>query len=248
MAFSGFTRGTLFTPVPNPLFSTLLEQIQDVAELKVTLRGIWLFHRKRTRIRALYQNEFLNDVSLLRGLKGPGKDAREEIRRGLELAVARGTFLLYRSTEGKVAAPGKDQAYLLNNDTGRHALAQLRLDGSLESIEGPAFRQAIEVEAPDDSSNIFSLYEDNIGSLSPLLAEQLKEAEKTYPWPWVIDAFRISVLENKRSWRYIASILRRWAAEGKDDGKPGRHSQKDNRQKYLEDYQRRWSSPPAHRS
>ena len=82
MAFSGFTHGTLFTPVPNPLFGTLLEQIQDLAELKVTLRGLWLLHRMRGRLRALYKNEFLNDVALLRGLNGPGKDARQEIQRG----------------------------------------------------------------------------------------------------------------------------------------------------------------------
>ena len=33
-------------------------------------------------------------------------------------------------------------------------------------------------------------------------------------------------------------------AEGKDDGKPGRYPEKDNRQKYLEDYERRWSRSP----
>jgi DnaD/phage-associated family protein len=96
--------------------------------------------------------------------------------------------------------------------------------------------------APDDRPNIFVLYEENIGMLSPILAEELKEAEELYPGGWLESAFHIAVTENKRSWRYIAGILRRWAAEGKDegkyDGKSGRHPQKDNRQKYLEDFKR----------
>ena len=245
MAFSGFTHGTLFTPVPNPLFGPLLERIQDLAELKVTLRGLWLFHRKRGRLRLLYQDEFLNDLALLRGLKGPGRDAREEIRRGLELTVARGTFLLYRVGEDGVSTSGKDQVYFLNNDAGRAAVTQLRRDRDLVLPDDQSLQRGHDEEPPDEKPSIFALYESNVGSLSPLLAEQLKEAEDTYSQPWIVDAFRIAVAENKRSWRYIAGVLRRWAAEGKDDGKFGRHPQKDNRQKYLEDYQRRWNGPPA---
>ena len=241
MAFSGFSHGTLFTPVPNPLFGPLLEQIQDLAELKVTLRGLWLLHRKRGRPRFLRQNDFLSDSALLRGLKGPGKDGREEILRGLELAVARGIFLMHRADNGASGQAGNDQVYFLNTDAGRSELTQLRKDGSLMPEDGPMVSQDTAELPPGDKPNIFTLYENNVGTLSPLLAEQLEEAEEVYPWPWISEAFRIAVTENKRSWRYIAGILRRWAAEGKDDGKPGRYPQKDNRQKYLDDYQRRWS-------
>ena len=92
MSFSGFGRGMLFTPVPNSLFGPLLEQIQDLAELKVTLRSLWLLHRKRGRPQLVHLEEFLNDPALLRGLKGLGKVPREEICRGLELAVSDGRF------------------------------------------------------------------------------------------------------------------------------------------------------------
>ena len=47
MAFEGFPRDTLHTPTPDPLFGPVLEDIQDLAELKVTLRGIWLLHHRR---------------------------------------------------------------------------------------------------------------------------------------------------------------------------------------------------------
>ena len=244
MSFSGFGRGMLFTPVPNHLFGPLLEQIQDLAELKVTLRSMWLLHRKRGRPQLVPLDEFLNDPALLRGLKGPGKTPREEIRRGLELAVARGTLLMHR-LNGNVQS---SQVYLLNTDSGRSVLARLRQGEEITETEHEVVSQGLEEEPPTGKPNIFALYEDNVGTLSPMLAEQLKEVESTYPGDWVQDAFQIAVAENKRNWRYIAGILRRWAAEGKEHGKPGRHSPKDNRQKYLADYERRWGSSEGNRS
>ncbi len=238
MAFAGFSRGTLYTPVPNPLLGPLLEEIQDLAELKVTLRSLWLLHRKRSSPRTLALQELLADRTLTRGLSGPAKDAGEEIRRGLRLAVARGTLLIYRSS----GDPPPTELYLLNTEADRRALARLGQDGALV-VEDDAVAGNVADAPLGERPNIFALYEDNVGSISPLLAEQLKEAEQVYPWAWVSEAFGIAATENKRSWRYIAGILRRWAAEGKDNGKPGRHSQKDDRQKYVEDYERRWGRP-----
>ena len=234
----------LFTPVPNPLFGPLLEEIQDLAEFKVTLRGMWLLHRKRGRSQVARLDEFLNDPSLLRGLRGLGKVPREEIRRGLELAVVRGTLLMHRPDKDNESS----RVYLLNTDAGRSILTRLRQGEDLGETEDGVVSQSEQEEPPAQKPNIFSLYEDNVGTLSPMLADQLKEVESTYPGDWVNDAFQIAVAENKRNWRYIAGILRRWAAEGKDHGKPGRHSPKDNRQKYLADYERRWSRSPEQRS
>ena len=96
----------------------------------------------------------------------------------------------------------------------------------------------------DFPTNIFALYEENVGMLSPIMVEKLKEAEESYPLAWIREAFTIAVTHNKRSWQYISGILRRWAAEGKDHGEPGRHSPEADRQKYLQDYQRRWGRAP----
>ncbi len=246
-AFSGFTSSTLYTPVPNPVFGPILEKIQDLAELKVTLRGLWLFHRNRAH-RAVSIDEFLADRSLLKGLRSEGKNAEEEIRRGLRLAVTRGTFLTHQPD-------GAGKVFLLNTEAGRRAIVRLEAGESCAPL-GNADEPPGDVPQLD-RPNIFSLYEDSIGSLSPLLAEELKEAEARYPEPWLREAFGIAVAENKRSWRYVAGILRRWTAEGKENrgdagegdyGKPGRHTEKNHRQKYLEDYQRRWGNTPRQRA
>ena len=72
--------------------------------------------------------------------------------------------------------------------------------------------------------NVYTLYEQNIGLLTPILAERLQDAESRYPMQWIEDAFSEAVTNNKRSWRYIERILERWEAEGKDSGKDRRYA------------------------
>ena len=81
--------------------------------------------------------------------------------------------------------------------------------------------------------NIFALYEQNIGMITPMIAEELKEAEKLYPPQWIEEAFKEAVTLNKRSWKYTARILERWASEGKDSGEHRRDIKKDGPDKYI---------------
>lgn len=234
MAFSGFPRGVQWTPVPDPLLNLLLEQITDMAELKVTLRAFWLAHQKKGSVRPVSRQEFLNDRVLVRALKEIDPSPQSAILRGLELAVQRRTLLAYQPH----ADNPEQQLYALNIESVRRAWQRgPELDSLLAESQpdGPAA-----VEPPiSERPNIFTLYENNIGTISPMLAEQLKEAEEQYPWAWVSEAFKIAVTQNKRSWAYISSILQRWADEGIDYGKSGRHPEKDHRTQYLEEYQRR---------
>ena len=241
MPFNGFPRDTLHTPTPDPLFGLLLEEIGDLAELKVTLRGLYLLHHKRQAPRAVSLAEFLSDPTLLRGLdaeseSGDSGGAAEEIRRGLRQAVRRGVFLVHGSGPD-------DTVFALNNDAGRRALAWIR-DNGTPTDDGPGPGEA--PARPRERPNIFALYEDTIGMLTPIVAERLREAEQRYPPGWIREAFEIAALENKRSWQYIAAILTRWGSEGKgswpggsnEDGKSGRHSPQNQRGKYSQDYER----------
>jgi DnaD/phage-associated family protein len=112
-----------------------------------------------------------------------------------------------------------EDIYFVNSEEGRKAVAkiesgELKLGVVLRKEPAPAM----------DRANIFTLYEQNIGILTPLIAEELKEAEKTYPASWIEDAFKEAVRLNKRSWRYISRILENWAAQGKGCGEFRRDS------------------------
>lgn len=67
---------------------------------------------------------------------------------------------------------------------------------------------------PMQKPNIFRLYEENIGPLTPILADKLKDAEKDYVELWIEYAFSEAVANEKRSWAYIESILKRIKAQG----------------------------------
>jgi DnaD/phage-associated family protein len=73
-----------------------------------------------------------------------------------------------------------------------------------------------------ERSKIFELYESLIGTLSPLIADELAEAERLYPADWLEAAFREAAAQNARSWRYVSRILERWAIEGPDHAKTER--------------------------
>ena len=81
-------------------------------------------------------------------------------------------------------------------------------------------------EAKEDRANIYSLYEQNIGILTPIVAEKIGEAEQKYPVEWIEQAISEAVSLNSRSWRYISRILERWEIEGKEDGKSRKHTGK----------------------
>ena len=104
----------------------------------------------------------------------------------------------------------------------------LNIDGMLKDV----YSLTVESRQPP-TVNIFSLYEQNIGMITPMIAEELKEAEKLYPPQWIEEAFKEAVTLNKRSWKYIARILERWASEGKDSGEHRGNIKKGGPDKYI---------------
>lgn len=219
-AFAGFPRKQGFTPLPALFFSDLLPQIKDMAELKTTLYIFWKLYQKRGYPRFVTYGELASESALISGLGEIGA-----LRRGLEQAESRGTILhLALERDGKT-----EDLYFLNTENDREAL--LRIKSGELSVGGlPKVELQPAIEAP----NIFVLYEQNIGMLTPMIADELKEAEKLYPAGWIEEAFREAASLNKRSWRYVSRILERWAREGKANGEPGRDSEGDKRyQKYF---------------
>jgi len=227
----GFPAGTRYTPVPDPILGAFLEQADDLAELKCTLLLLWLLQRKKGTPRFVAEDELLSDRTLNRGL-GHAEDPRAEIRQGLRKAAEQGIILaLELEVEGK---PRK--LYFLNDEEGRNAIGELQRGHA--SLEGLVPEE--EEPPPPERPNIFVLYEENIGLITPIQAERLKEAEELYPWSWIEEAFEQAVARNARNWRYIESILERWAREGRGEhGKPGRYPEKIS----LKEYRRRYGRP-----
>lgn len=192
--FKGFTDSETFTQLPNTFFHQLLNRIEDAAELKVTLYFLWRMQHMDGPFRALSDSDF--DMEEL-GL------AADKISSGLERAIQRGSILRSRHKA--------DVLYFLNSPRGRAAAEAF--------AKGQWHESAKVTPAPFERPNIFKLYEENIGPLTPLVADMLQEAEGIYREEWIEEAFTIAVKNNKRNWRYVEAILKRWKEEGKNERK-----------------------------
>lgn len=207
--------------LPDSFFTVVLPQIESFAELKVVLHLYWLLSRQSRAPRAVSLAELERDAVLLRSVRpmaGP-RPALDYMREGLELAVARGTVLML---EIGASHHPVSKWYMLSTPESRAAIEALRRDEiDPRAIVGPEAGpvEVVRIYRP----NIFTLYERNIGVLTPLLADQLRAAELDYPAEWIEDAMRLAVEYNRRSWAYVSGILKRWETEGRSSGVNRRH-------------------------
>jgi DNA replication protein len=226
--FPGFPEGKLrLTPIPNLFFSDLLPNIDNLSEMKVTLYAFWGLTQKEGPVRYLRLADFLNDDEFMKGMGATPTLAAEALLDGIERSVARGTFL-HINIE---SADGKMDLYFLNTVKGRAAV-----EGITRGEWRPGGLGDQPVSLLVERPNIFVLYEQNIGPLTPLIADQLRDAEQTYPLHWIEEAIQIAVENNVRKWRYVLAVLQRWRQEGKQDGIKRRDSEKDLRNQIPEEY------------
>jgi len=205
--FAGFPAGQVrTTAIPSSFFSDLLPAIDHLGELKVTLYALWNLSRSEAEFPYLSRQQMIEDRLLMEGFDRSPSSAEEILDESLERSVARGS-LLKASLE---LEQGSQELYFFNDPQGQAALS---------ALENGSWRPSGEPEAPvelrTERPNIFNLYEQNIGPLTPMIAERLRDAEQTYPQSWIEDAIRIAVENNVRKWRYAEAILEDWLTSGK---------------------------------
>lgn len=228
--FEGFPARMQFTPIPNLFISKLLPQIDDINELKVTLYIFRAIYGKKGYPRFVTMKDLLSDPGLIKSLNVKSDGSAKLLSNVLNMAVERGTIVqLDLDRDGDL-----EELYFINTENDKKALEKIR-NGEivLDGLKPGKRARTVETGTPPD---IFTLYEENVGMLNPLIAEWLKEAENQYPESWIRDAIKEAVSLNKRNWRYIDRILENWSAEGRGDGTHKRGSKTDpgkyRKQKY----------------
>jgi DnaD/phage-associated family protein len=222
--FNGFPDGKVrLVPVPAPFFSELLPELDHLAELKLVLYFLWRLDRMEGTFRYLSRADFVEDELFMKGLAAQISDAETVLDEALERAVLHAVLLKADLIDGDT----RQALYFLNSPKGRAAVEAIR-QGKWRSTGDPRQPVSLIQERP----NIFRLYEENIGPLTPMIADTLRDAERDYPADWIEDALRIAVNNNVRRWVYVEAILRSWKEEGRDE-QNRRESQKDYG-KYLE--------------
>ncbi len=221
-AFTGFPSGKVsFTPIPDPFFTDLLLRIDDLGELKVVLYLLWAMNQREGDIRYITRTEMLEDKVWLTSFSNKENEAIRLLEDAIQKAETLGALLIIQPELPQ------EVYYLLNTPRSR-ALLEAFLEGKWQPGKEKFLPVGLDLVKP----NVFKLYEQNIGALTPIMAEYLKAAEKDYPLEWIEDAFRIAVVNNVRKWNYIQAILRSWQERGRDD--ENRRDTQEGYRKYLE--------------
>lgn len=213
--FGGFLISTdPVVGVPQAFFTDVLPQLTDISEIQVTLAVFRLAATSGGFEAPLQAEAILRDAALRAALRvvGSPREPDNRIQTGLDLALGRGTLLRFAAEQR-----GKRTVWYYVNTPVNQALIAAMSRGAI----APPPVVWDEGEIPHivpDRPNVFRLYEQNVGLLTPLIADRLVDALETYPAAWIEEAIAEAVSYNRRSWRYIQRILEQWASAGRDPG------------------------------
>jgi DnaD/phage-associated family protein len=204
------------------MLGQLLQEIDSLAELKLVLHLWRRLHESRRSPRYALASEIRADRALLVALQaGETTNPRVALEDALRSAIERGVFLQVEGDRN-----GQQDACVLLNTAANQRLAE-QISAREVTIPGLGTPRAPAAPAEPQPS-VYKLYEDNIGMLTHMVAEELREAEDTYPAEWIADAFREAVGYNKRNWRYVQRILESRRVNGRGagpSGEPGRYAE-----------------------
>lgn len=199
--------------IPYDFLHDVVTEITSPEELQVTLAFFRLAAELDGEETPIAERAIVRDGPLRRAMRKSGtiNEPRERIMTGLDLAVGRGTLLRF------VAVRDRKETfwYYLNTPVNRHTIAAMER-GALPP-PSVVWEGAEPPQVAADPPNAFRLYEQNIGPLTPLIADQISQAIRDYPMDWIEDAIGEAVAYNRRSWRYIVRILENWTATGRHD-------------------------------
>src|SRR6187549_2098887 len=204
--FAGFADGKQRSvPLPEPFFAELLPLMDHLGELKVTLYAFWRLGRKDGLYRFLLREDLADDELFMAGLAASPRQAAEALDDALERAEARGTLLRVVIED----AQAERHLYFVNSARGREAVEKLtRGEWRPEGFDGAV------VTLNHIRANVYRLYEQNFGALTPMISEELRDMAATYPAAWIEDAMRVAVKNNGRRLKYVLAVLARMRTEG----------------------------------
>ncbi|HEV2073627.1 MAG TPA: DnaD domain protein [Thermomicrobiales bacterium] len=212
-SLTAITSSRLPVSIPHAFLTETVINITCMAELQVSLAMFRLVAVLEGEETPIAERMILRDEALNRAMRRDGivPEPAERILKGLELAVGRGTILRFLATQPSHQA----YWYYLDTTVNRATVASMERG----ALPPPAIiwegktAPAISLDPP----NAYRLYEQNIGPLTPLIADQITRAVTDYPGDWIEDAITEAVSYNRRSWRYILRILENWQASGRQE-------------------------------
>jgi DNA replication protein len=213
-SFKGFGDGKFSTlAVPAEFLTDLLPSISDATEIKVILCAFQLLPTGENSVKFFFLDDLLQNPDVKKVFSRSSDGSLLSL--ALENACRDGIFIAGEYEDRKI--------YFLNTPLS---------EAANRAMQKGAWSPDEQKNSPIGQSNIFRLYEENIGPLTPILAETLEEVEKEFPADWIEEAVKIAVKKNVRNWNYVEAILRSWKEKGRGE-KDQRNGEK-NPRRYIE--------------
>ena len=220
-SFKGFSLNKdLATSIPPEFFSVFLPRITDLFELKTVLYLFWYFENTEGEFPYFTPRQLEQDPLFLSGLGSSNDEQISNLQHSIQLAEK--DKIIFKATDHNL---GETPVFFLNTSKGRQGLELLQ-NGSLKLQLENEFL----VKLTKASPNIFKLYEENFGLITPIIAETLTELEESYPQEWIEEAFIEAIKNNVRKLRYVEVILKNWQEEGKHERTDRRRGKKDQKE------------------
>ena len=218
--FAGFRDDLLeVVRIPETFFTEILPRMDNLQQLRLVLYLFWHLEQQEDEIRLFRFENLKLDPALLEMI-----DGEKGLKDALNGLINIGVLL-------KIAPESQEQPlYFINGPQGRAAVDAIQ-NGRWQGLKTET--QAIHLSR--EQSNIFNLYEENIGVITPMMAEILKEDETAYPPSWIKEAIEIAVTRNARNWKYVQAVLERWQKEGRGNEQNRRDNSQD-----PESYRESW--------
>lgn len=210
--FSGFHQDNLnLIRLPETFFTQLLPLIDDLTQLQLLLYLFWHLEQQQTNIRYFRLSNLASDPVLMQMV-----GSQEALSTAMDDLVKVGAVL-------KAELRDLEKTYYFINGPQGRAAADAIAQGDWRDIE----QNNLPIQMTNEPPNIYKLYEENIGPITPMIAEILKTDENTYPVLWIKEAIEIAVTRNVRNWKYVQAILERWQTEGRGNEQNRRNDTQD---------------------
>lgn len=223
-SFEGFPSVSKATAIPNAFFALVLPRLQSSDAVLAFLWAARVVQERRGDHRFASVDEIWASPGAAESFQNLAH-GRDSLEAGLAECAAVGALISLRITGRDV----RETVYLVNDPPSRRLVARARAS----EVQLRPATTIVPEESPNQRPNIFRLYEEQIGTITPIIGERLLAAEDEYPLEWIEDAFAEAAELNARSWRYIERILQRWTEEGRRNETPRRDSPEDRRQRFL---------------
>lgn len=206
---------TTYTKVPNDILDSMADLKPAAFKLALALcRLTYGYHRDKIEISQ-------NKLSEFTGLS----------RQGVLNATAEISHLFVCLVEDKktswvvnsVYNPCKVSVHPLSTEFTSNGTHSVQVTSGLKKLKENIKETTKESGDGSDSvsiGEIYTAYEDSIAVLDPIVSDLIQAAYEEFGGRLVKEAIVIAVTANKRSWRYVNGILKKWRTDGKNNSRP----------------------------